>query len=135
MWSPRYAAFVKAMNEPAPRCVVLRWRHVRAVGEYRVGAGRKCLGHEAEFHERPHADRQQEVENRVGVKERIDEPIAVRDQHADVGQESVKTDVLKAQFIVAAAEMGTPVGSKSEGRVATADRMLPDVTERRRGVP
>jgi len=96
------------------------------------GSGRERGRHEAQFDERPHANRQEEIDDLIGVEERVQELVVVFDDRSDiVRQQPVKPHVAKSQFSVAAAQLLLPVGSERDRRVAAADGVLPAVQKLR----
>src|SRR6185437_15805695 len=107
---------------------------VAAIGEDGIVAGGQRSRHEAQLHEGPHADRQQEIHDAVGIKERVEELIAMAYQCADiVAEQTVKANVLKAQFVVTAAKLLLPVSAKGNWSMTTADGVFPDMRQRRGG--
>src|SRR5687767_4853150 len=48
-----------------------------------------------------------------------------------VRQQTMKTDMLEAQFTMSALELCLPVGTQRHGRVIAADGVFPEVRERR----
>jgi hypothetical protein len=62
-------------------------------------ARRQRRGHEAQFNEGPHVNRQEEVDDLIGIEEGIERRLVVFDARAEVvGQESVTAQVLKSQL-------------------------------------
>ena len=93
-----------------------------------LGSGRERCGHETQFDERPHANRQEEVDDLIGVEKRVQERVVVFDDRSDIiRQQPVKAHVAKSQFGPAAAKLLLPVGSERDRRMATADGVLPAV--------
>lgn len=81
--------------------------------------------------ERPHVDREQKVEDLIGVEERLHERVAFADQRAHVvGKQAMKPDVQEAQLAPAAGQLALPVGPQAERGVAATDRVLPHVEQR-----
>jgi hypothetical protein len=91
-----------------------------------LGSGRERGWHETELDERPHANREEEVDDLIGVEKGRQQPAVVRDKGDDViGQQSVKPHVAKSQFRVAAAKLLLPVCSECGWRMAAPEGVLP----------
>ena len=120
-------------DQHRPLRVVLRRRDIGAVVEYRLVAGCERGRHEAQFDERPHADRQQKIEDLIGIGERIEEFRALADQRAHVvRQDAMEAHVLHAEVVVRPCQLCAPVGAQAQGRMAAPDRVLPEMRQRRR---
>ena len=120
-------------DQHRPLRVVSRRRDVGAVVENRLVAGCQRGRHEAQFDERPHADRQQKVEDLIGIEERIEELLALADQRAHVvRQDAMEAHVLHAEVVVRSFQLCSPVGAQAQGCVAAPDRVLPKMRQRRR---
>ena len=84
-----------------PLPVVPRWRDIGLVMKNSLLSRSDRAGHKAQLDEWLHADRQQEVEYLIDVKERIEELVVVADESAHlVGKQSVEAHVLKAKLVV-----------------------------------
>jgi hypothetical protein len=67
-------------------------------------------------------DRQQEVDDLIGVEKRVHELVVVSDDRADViRQQPMKPNVADSQFGMTPAKVSLPVGSERDRRMATAD--------------
>jgi hypothetical protein len=91
-------------------------------------SGREGCGHKTQFDERPHANRQEEVDDLVGVEEGVQQLVSVCDDRPDIiRQQPVKAHVTKSQLGLATSKLLLPVGSERDRCVATADGVLPAV--------
>ena len=67
------------VDQGRPLCVILGGRHVAAILEDGLRPGCERCGHETQFDERPHANRQKEVDVLIGVVQELSvQPEAVR---------------------------------------------------------
>ena len=118
------------VDQGRPLRVIPRGRHVAAVSEDGLGSGRERRGHEAQLDEWPHANREQEIDDLVGVEERIPERVVMVDDRSEIiRQQPVKAHVAKSQLGSAAAKLLLPVGPERGRRMAAADGVLPDVSK------
>jgi hypothetical protein len=116
------------LDQGRPLFVILWGRHVAAVMEDGLRSGRERCRHKTQFDERPHANRQKEVDDLIGVEKGIQQLIVVCDGRSDIiRQQPVKAHVAKSQFGPGAAKLLLPVGSERDRRMAAADGVLPAV--------
>ena len=115
-------------DEHRPLRGIARRRDVGAVMKDDLLAGRQRSRHEAQLDERLHADREQVVENLVGIEERIEQLAALIDQRAHVvRKDAVKPHMLHSEFGMRALELPLPVRTQTKRCVPAADRMLPEM--------
>ena len=126
-----YPVSHEALDECRPLPVVARWCHIATVLEDRRPARCQGLGHEAELDERLHPNRQQEVEDAVGVQERVEQPSSSPDERAHIiGKQAVEPYVSEAQRFVTLPELGLPIRPKRQRGMTTAHGVLPAMRQR-----
>jgi hypothetical protein len=87
------------VDQGRPLTVILGGRHVAAITENGLRSGRERCRHETHFDERPHANRQEEVDDLIGVEKGVQELVVVFDDRSDiVRQQPVKAYVAKSQL-------------------------------------
>src|ERR1019366_6712905 len=118
------------LDQRGPMIKVLGWRHVSPVTKNRGMSRRQRFRHERQFDERPHSYRKEKVDNLIGVEEGIKELFFFAYERSHfVGKHRVKTDVLKAQFVVAKQHLRLPVRPQRERRMSAPNGVLPKMRE------
>ena len=99
----------------------------------RTRTRREHGGHEAQLHEGPHADREQEIHDLVGVEEGVQRLLVLAHKGSHVVIENaVKAHVPEPEFPMRARKLRLPVRAQGERGVAAADGVFPEVRQRLR---
>jgi hypothetical protein len=118
------------LNQRGPLVVFRRRGDIAAVPEDGGVSRRQRFGHEGEFDKRPHPNREEEVDNLIGVEEGIEKLFFLADERAHVvGEERMKAHMPKSEFVVAPRYLRLPVRPKREESVSASNGMLPDMGE------
>ncbi len=98
-------------DQDRPLPVVFGSRDVGVVMKNRLIARGQYCRHEAQLDERFHADGQQEIENLVGVEERIEQGVALTDERSHVvAQDAVEPHMFHAEFVMRLFHLRLPIG-------------------------